>query len=117
MGLARSPGVRAKIAVAATVDGLDPVATIVGRGANRVRALSSLLGGERLDVVAWHGDVSVYLQNAFAPAAVNKITTLSPRDLEVMVPRHQMAAAVGERGLNASLAGQLVGVNVTVIPA
>lgn len=117
MGLARSPGVRAKLAVAATVDGIDPVAVAVGRGANRVRALAALLGGERLDVVAWHEDLATYLRNAFAPAAVRGITPRNAREMEVAVPRHQMAAAVGERGLNASLAGQLVGVSVTVVPA
>lgn len=117
MGLARSPGVRAKIAVAATVEGIDPVSTVVGRGANRVRALGALLGGERLDVVAWHDDDATYLRNAFAPASVSAITPRRERELEVAVPRHQMAAAVGERGLNASLAGQLVGVTVTVVPA
>ena len=115
MGVSRSPGVRTKLAVAATVDGVDPVGTVVGKGANRVRAIARHLGGERLDVVAWHEDPASYRRNAFAPASVSAVE-VDARDMVVTVPRHQMAAAVGEQGLNASLAGQLVGVTVTVVP-
>lgn len=122
MGLARSPGVRTKMAVAPTgynPDGSlpDPVASIVGKGANRVRRLSQLLGGERLDVVAWHDEVTAYVRNAFAPASVEHVELLTQGEVQVSVPRHQMAAAVGDKGLNASLAGQLAGVTVTVIPS
>jgi hypothetical protein len=69
MGVARSPGVRTKLAVAPTVADLDPVTAVVGRAANRVRSIAQQLGGERLDVVAWHQDRSAYLRNAFAPAS------------------------------------------------
>jgi N utilization substance protein A len=103
------------MAVAATIEALDPVAATVGKSANRVRALSGLLDGERLDVVAWHGDVSQYLVNAFAPAEVSAVT-LHATKATVAVARHLMPAAVGERGLNALLAGQLTGVTVEVTP-
>lgn len=114
MDIARAPGVRTKVAVAATVPGIDPVSTVVGKSANRVRALTRLLGDERLDVVAWHDERDVYLANAFAPAEVNGVRQ-NKHVYEILVPRHLMPAAVGERGLNALLAGQLVGVTVVVV--
>lgn len=115
MGVSRAPGSRTKLAVAATADGVDPVNSIVGRSANRVRSLGKLLNGERVDVVAWHPDPAVYLANALAPASVLGVEIVDG-NATARVPRHQMAGAVGERGLNASLAGQLVGVTVLVVP-
>lgn len=124
MGVARAAGVRTKIAVAATNSSddpleafADPVGKMIGKAANRVRTLSALLGGERLDVVAWHDDPLRYLANAFAPATVTEVRPDGPSAYCVAVPRHLMPAAVGSGGLNASLAGRLVGVTVSVVPA
>lgn len=113
MGCIRLPGVRSKIAVASTEEGLDPIAACVGREANRVQALTKALQGERVDIVAWHPDPQVYLRNALAPAEVERVT-IKGRDAIAYAPRHQMAAAVGHGGLNSSLAGRLVGVKVRV---
>jgi N utilization substance protein A len=117
MGVAREPGVRNKIAVAATIPGLDAVAACVGRGAGRVRALSAMLNGERTDIIAWDMDPLRYLMNAMAPAKVSAAAQVTDNgEVEVVAPRHQMAAAVGESGLNSQLAGRLTGHTVTVVP-
>lgn len=116
MGVAREAGVRTKVAVAATIDGVDAVASCVGRGASRVKMLAEQLGGERVDVVAWDPDRIRYLVNALAPARVGEVRVLDePDEVEVVAPRHQMAAAVGEGGLNSQLAGRLAGFGVTVV--
>lgn len=117
MGIARAAGKRTKVAVAATCEGVDAVAACVGRGAARVRAMSNQLGGERLDVVSWDPDPATYLANALAPAKVEAVTLNDDGTADVTAPRHQMAAAVGEAGLNSQLAGELVDVDVTVSPA
>lgn len=115
MGVARNPGVRTKIAVAACEQGVDPIAACVGRSANRVRLVSSMLLGERLDVVAWHPDQADFLRAALAPAAVSRIE-IDGEEARAFAPAHQMSAAVGGSGLNSQLAGQLVGLRVTVVP-
>lgn len=115
MGVARNPGVRCKVAVAACEPGVDPIAACVGRSANRVRLISSLLLGERLDVVAWHPDPADFLRAALAPAAVTRVE-IEGDEARAYAPAHQMSAAVGGSGLNSQLAGQLVGVKVTVVP-
>jgi N utilization substance protein A len=115
MGIARQPGVRTKIAVAACEQGVDPIAACVGRSANRVRLISSMLLGERIDVVAWHPDPADYLRAALAPASINKVE-IDADEARAYAPGHQMSAAVGGGGLNSQLAGQLVGLRVTVIP-
>lgn len=109
--VSRLPGVRAKVAVAATTEDLDPVAAVVGRAANRVKYLSEKLNGERVDVIAWHEDQEQFLRNAFAPAEVAEIK-VERKNAAVAVEPHRMSAAVGKGGLNASLAGRLTGLRV-----
>ena len=113
-GVSRLPGVRAKVAVASTSEELDAVAAVVGRSANRVKHLANKLNGERVDVIPWHEDRSQLLRNAFAPAEVTDIK-ITDRLAAVSVAPHRMSAAVGRGGLNASLAGRLAGLRVTVV--
>lgn len=116
MSVARSAGVRSKVAVAITSDSpVDPVAALIGKDANRVNLVRSLLGGERIDIVAWHIDPEVYLVNALAPARVSRVE-VTDRGATVYAPSHQMSAAVGAGGLNSQLAGQLLGLPVVVVP-
>lgn len=114
MKVAQLPGIRAKVAVATTRDDLDPVATFVGRGANRVKHLSQVLNGERVDIIPWNSDREVLLRNAFAPATVSEVVS-EGHTAAVSVPAHLMSAAVGRGGLNASLAGRLAGFKVVVV--
>lgn len=115
VALARECGIRTKLAVAATEAGVDAVASCVGRDANRVKYLREVLCGERVDVVAWHPDRETFLRNALAPAQVSELSFEGDM-VTAVVPRHQMAAAVGGGGLNSALAGRLVGATVTVVP-
>lgn len=117
MGIARQAGVRTKLSVAATVADLDPVAACVGRAANRVRQLCTVLGGEKVDVIAWNEDRLTHARNALAPAQVTSIELVDdvPGAAKAHTPRHQMAAAVGEGGLNSLLAGVLAGLAITVV--
>lgn len=114
LGVSRLPGVRAKVAVAATTEDIDPVAAVVGRAANRVSFLAGKLNGERVDIIPWHEDREQLLRNAFAPAEVSEVL-IDGHYAAVSVPPHRMSAAVGRGGLNASLAGRLAGLRVTVV--
>ena len=116
VAVARAAGVRSKVAVAATVDGVDPVAALVGREANRVMYVSRLLGGERIDVIPYAEDLEQFARNAMAPAQVVAVQ-LEPTKVVVSVPAHQMPAAVGGGGLNSHLAGELLGFPVDVVAA
>jgi N utilization substance protein A len=116
VAVARIPGVRSKVAVAATRDGIDPVAACVGREASRVTYISKMLGAERIDVVPYHQDLHIFVANCMAPAAVTSVAVKDGR-IEVSVPAHQMSAAVGGGGLNSHLAGELVGYPIDVVQA
>lgn len=108
---ARIVGIRSKIAVAATEPGVDPVASCLGRQANRISWLKSQLGGERVDVVAYSDDILTFVRNVFAPATVLECKIIDNR-AEVTVPQHQHAAAMGGGGLNQILATNLTGLRI-----
>jgi transcription antitermination factor NusA-like protein len=116
MGVARAVGVRCKVAVAATETGVDPKAALIGRNANRVKTVSAALCNERIEIVAWHPEPAEYLRSALAPAEVTEVTIEDGKAV-AKAPHHLMSAAVGGSGLNSQLAGQLVGVQVTIVPA
>lgn len=115
MGLARSPGMRTKVAVATTDEEIDPVLACIGKRANRIKSVVAAIG-ERVDIIAWSPNAAVYAAGALQPAKVSGVTLNSEGVLEATVPPHQMPTAVGEGGLNARLASELVGKKITVVP-
>lgn len=114
MRVVRQVGIRSKIAVAATMPGVDPVGACLGRGANRVQALSRMLLGERIDVVAWHADLEVFVRNALGTKVLD--AEFSDGAARLTVPHHQYQAAVGGGGLNAALVSRLTGLRLTISP-
>jgi N utilization substance protein A len=70
---ARDPGSRAKIAVKTNDKRIDPVGACVGMRGARVQAVSSELGGERIDIVLWDDNPAQVVINAMAPADVASI--------------------------------------------
>lgn len=116
MSVARQVGIRTKVAVAATAEGIDPVGACLGRGATRVKAVSGMLLGERVDVVAFHSDPDRFLQNALAVAA-ERVEQQEDGSVSVVVPRHQLTAARGGGNLNVVLASRLVGRRIQVVSA
>jgi N utilization substance protein A len=118
MGVARVPGKRSKVSVAATTPGIDPVAALVGRDAAWVRTVSRLLHGERIEIVAWHPDLQIRVSNALAPASARSVK-VGDAGVRVQVDEAQMPAAVGDDGMNRQLVSELIGLDVSLeaIPA
>ena len=114
MSVVRQVGIRSKVAVASTMEGLDPVGACLGRGANRIQSLSRMLLGERVDIVAWHQDQETFVRNAIGTRVMEY--DFSSGAAKVTVPHHQFQAAVGGGGLNAALVSRLTGVKLTVSP-
>lgn len=114
MKVARIPGQRTKIAVASTQEGVEPVRAMLGRAACRVRAISRLLMGERIDIVHYSPDPAQMLRSALAPAEVCDVL-VEGRYAVASVPAHLSQAAVGGSGWNAQLAGRLAGLTVSIV--
>ncbi len=112
----REPGERAKIAVTSNERDVDPVGACVGMKGSRVQAIIRELRGEKIDIIEWSDEPSVFAANALSPAKVNqvRITDIENRQMEVIVNEDQLSLAIGKRGQNVRLATKLVGWNIDI---
>ncbi|MDT7602526.1 MAG: transcription termination/antitermination protein NusA, partial [Acidobacteriota bacterium] len=112
----REPGERAKIAVSSTERDVDPVGACVGMKGSRVQAIIRERRGEKIDIIEWSEEPSVFAANALSPAKVNqvRITDIESRQMEVIVNEDQLSLAIGKRGQNVRLATKLVGWNIDI---
>lgn len=107
---ARDPGSRAKIAVKSNDPRIDPIGTCVGMRGSRVQAVTSELGGERIDIILWSEDPAQFVINALAPAEVSKITVDEDKhSMDIVVDEENLAQAIGRTGQNVRLASELTG--------
>ena len=113
----REPGDRAKIAVASNEKDVDPVGACVGMKGSRVQSIIKELRGEKIDIIEWSDEPSVFAANALSPAKVSqvRITDINNRKMEVIVNEDQLSLAIGKRGQNVRLATRLVGWDIDII--
>ena len=115
-GVAREPGERSKIAVASTDGRIDPVGACVGIKGSRVQAIVRELSNERIDIIHYSDDSSVYITRALAPADVLRVEVdRKENKLTAIVDEEQLSLAIGKGGQNARLASQLMNVKVDII--
>jgi N utilization substance protein A len=116
--IAREAGSRSKVAVGAIQAGIDPVGACVGMRGVRIQNVVRELGGEKIDVVEWNPDTSVFITNALSPAKVmNAYLNDDPiggRTATVIVPDDQLSLAIGKGGQNARLAAKLTGWRIDI---
>jgi N utilization substance protein A len=113
----REPGERAKIAVSSNEKDVDPVGACVGMKGSRVQSIIKELRGEKIDIIAWSDEPSVFAANALSPAKVSqvRITDIDTREMTVIVSEDQQSLAIGKRGQNVRLASRLIGWNIKII--
>lgn len=116
-GIAREAGVRSKIAVASTVQGVDPVGTFVGGHGTRVNAVMSEIGEqEKIDIIVWDEDKVTYITNALSPTKVTKVSINEKENKAVVtVPEDQLSIAIGKGGQNVRLASKLTGYEIDIV--
>ncbi|MBX3708254.1 MAG: transcription termination/antitermination protein NusA [Gammaproteobacteria bacterium] len=113
---ARDPGSRAKIAVKTNDGRIDPIGACVGMRGSRVQAVSSELGGERIDIVLWDDNPAQLVINAMAPAEVASIVVdEDTHTMDVAVKAEQLSQAIGRHGQNVKLASELTGWTLNVM--
>ncbi len=115
---ARDPGVRAKIAVYTNDKRIDPIGTCVGIRGSRVQAVTSELGGERVDIVLWSEDPAQFVIGALAPANVSSIVVDEEQHaMDVIVDEENLAIAIGRSGQNVRLASELTDWKINIMTA
>src|SRR5215213_857613 len=108
MEVAREPGLRSKVAVAARQEKVDPVGSCVGIRGVRIQNIVNELYGEKIDVIEWSPDTSTFIANALSPAKPISVSLDEPNHVAtVIVPTDQMSLAIGKEGQNARLAYKL----------
>jgi len=109
--IAREPGQRSKVAVAALQAGVDPVGACVGIKGVRIQAIVRELNDEKIDVIEWNADPAAYIAKALSPARVSGVFldehTKGAKTATVVVPEDQLSLAIGRDGQNARLAAKL----------
>ncbi len=113
--VAREPGYRSKVAVAARQDGVDAVGSCLGLRSIRIQNITKELGGEKIDVIQWHPDPAIFIGNALSPASIVKVEiNRDEKSASVVVPDRQLSLAIGKGGQNARLAARLTGWRIDI---
>ncbi len=117
--IAREPGERAKVAVSATQQGIDPVGACVGIRGVRIQAIVKELHDEKIDVIEWNPDPVLFIAKAISPARVSGVYLTEERGsggktATVVVPEDQLSLAIGRVGQNARLAAKLTGWRIDI---
>jgi len=115
VAIAREAGVRTKLTVKSTQDGVDPVGSCVGQRGVRVQKVIEELNNEKVDIIPFSADDRLLLQAALAPAEGLKIDIDSKsRLVTVTAPDDQLSLVIGRGGQNVRLAAKLTGYQITV---
>ncbi len=114
-GIARIPGERAKVAVEAYDDRIDPVGACVGMKGFRIHGIVRELRNENIDVINYTANTNLYIQRALSPAKINSISVNEEeRRAEVFLYPEEVSLAIGKGGANIKLASMLTGYNIEV---
>lgn len=116
--IAREAGHRTKIAVRATVQGINAKGACIGPMGQRVRSVMSELNGEKIDIIDWSDDPATFVGNALSPAKALRVEVVDAanRSARVTVPDFQLSLAIGREGQNARLAARLTGWRIDIRP-
>ena len=117
-GISREPGRRAKVAVSAMQEGIDPVGACVGIRGVRIQNIVRELHNEKIDIIEWNDDPVIYISKAISPARVTGVYLSdrpdATRTATVVVQEDQLSLAIGRDGQNARLAAKLTGWRIDI---
>ncbi|MDP6625989.1 MAG: transcription termination factor NusA, partial [Nitrospinota bacterium] len=114
-GAVREPNGRSKIAVYSNEKRVDAVGSCVGMRGVRVQAVVAELRGEKVDIIQWSDNPTVFVKNALSPAKIAKIIpNENEKNLLVIVPDDQLSLAIGKRGQNVRLASRLLSWSIDI---
>ncbi len=116
-GVAREPGVRSKVAVSSVDNRIDPIGTCIGEHGSRIGSILKELNGEKIDLILYSEDPSVFIANALSPAKdviVNILENEKERKALAIVNDENLPLAIGKQGINIKLASRLTKFHITV---
>lgn len=113
--ISREAGSRSKVAVYSPNPNIDPVGSCVGQKGIRIQNIINELNGEKIDVIEWNEDPSIFISTALLPAKVLAVDIKEGEHFaQVIVPDDQLSLAIGKSGQNAKLAVRLTGWKIDI---
>ena len=109
------PGERAKVMVESYDDRIDPVGACVGVKGSRIHGIVRELRNENIDVINFTENINLLISRALSPAKVTSIEMdKEKKTANVFMTPDQVSLAIGKRGYNIKLAGELTGYEIDV---
>jgi N utilization substance protein A len=113
--IVRDAGYRTKVAVRSHDPKIDPVGACVGIRGNRVKNIIRELNNEKIDIIPYSENSATLLANAMHPLEIKKLFISEDKStINIVVSDEDYPAALGKRGMNARLNGELAGVELQV---
>ena len=113
--IARDAGSRSKLAIYSPNENIDPVGSCVGQKGIRIQNIINELHGEKIDVIEWNEDPSIFIATALLPARVMAVDiNEEEKSAQVIVEDDQLSIAIGKAGQNARLAAKLTGWKIDI---
>jgi len=111
----RDAGRRAKVVVESGEKKVDAVGACVGLRGSRIKAILRELEGERVDIIRYSEDPSVFIKNSLKPAEVKEVKLdEANKKAKVIVADDQLSLAIGSHGENVKLAAKLTGWQIDI---
>ena len=113
--VSRDAGSRSKVAVYSPNANIDPVGSCIGQKGIRIQNIINELHGEKIDVIEWNEDPSIFISAALLPAQVMAVDVHEDEKFaQVIVPDDQLSLAIGKSGQNARLSARLTGWKIDI---
>ncbi len=111
----RIPGEKAKIAVDALDERIDPVGACVGVKGSRIHGVVRELRNENIDVIQWSKNPEVLVKRALGGVEINKVE-INEEDHYALVyaPVEEISKIIGKQGQNIKLASWLTDYEIDV---
>lgn len=111
----RIPGEKAKIAVDAYDDRIDPVGACVGVKGSRIHGVVRELRNENIDVIQWSKNSEILVKRALGNVTINKVEINEDENYAlVYTPVEEISKVIGKQGQNIRLASWLTGFEIDV---
>lgn len=111
----RIPGEKAKIAVDAYDDRIDPVGACVGVKGSRIHGVVRELKNENIDVIQWSKNPEILVRRSLGNVTINKVEINEDDNYAlVYTPVEEISKVIGKQGQNIRLASWLSGYDIDV---
>lgn len=111
----RIPGEKAKIAVDAYDDRIDPVGACVGVKGSRIHGVVRELRNENIDVIQWSKNPEILVKRALGNITINKVEVNEEHKYAmVYTPIEEISKVIGKHGQNIRLASALTEFEIDV---